>query len=277
MRRHEENRSGFLAMAGGIGIAMACSIASVSHAAEIVDWGGNVVEADQSLVLTSSSSNPAVEHYGGFDTNGDPLKLSPASGYTGADFYGYVRVAGGTGTSQVLVAHDVNGDFIRFKRDFADVDALVLWRQADFGGGLDSGSVAFDSTSTASMNIAKLGGWAPVRMVIRLEGGSQDGYYISEETPFVEGARTANPTALTWLAYDPAADLGGIAGAETNLVIGGRIDHVTEVGFYSYTPSLVANRLDIKTFAVTAVPEPSAMAAMGLAVTGLLARRRRRA
>ena len=259
-----------------VAIIVAACVANTAHAKLMVDWGGDYVTATQNF--SNGSGNLT---HGGF-IGGDPILISPASGYNGtsADFYGLTRqdfVTGGNANSRPQVENVGSNDRIQIKSDFAAGEALLLWRQGDFLNGLNTGNVGFDATSTVSMNINSYANFNPGRVVIRLQGGSNDGYYISDETPFNgTGAKSASPTGLTWRAYDPATDLDGVAGTITNIVFGGQIANVTEVGFFvedNVSSDADAFRLDSFEVSGVVIPEPASLALMGLG--GLLMLRRR--
>ncbi|MEX0776463.1 MAG: PEP-CTERM sorting domain-containing protein [Phycisphaeraceae bacterium] len=251
-------------------VAVLLAIACPAPAALIVDWGGNYVST------TVAFSGASGTNRGGF-SSGDPLLISPTSSYTGGDFYGHVAwtAAGQDGNYASVV--NATADRIEIKRYDTDLRSLILWRQGDFLNGLDSGNIGFDAGSTASMNINTLIQFDAGHLVIRLEGGSSDGYYISQETPFDgAGLKSANLTALTWLAYDPATSLTTF-GTPVNLLSGGKISHVTEVGFYTRSNNSGSpNAFRLDSFEVTAalIPEPATLALLALGGTMIFWRRR---
>jgi hypothetical protein len=251
--------------------------------AMLVDWGGQYVTGNAAL----SNGSTASMNYGGF-TDGDPQLISPSAGYSGPQFHGQINwpsentgIGALTGNGGQMVNNNTT-DRLELKRGGSSLAALILFRQGTFLNGLNSGNVSFDSSSTVSMNINTFALYDAGRVVIRLEGGSLDGYYVSQEAPFNGlNLKSANLTSLTWLAYDPATNLRTF-GSAVNILEGGLINHVTEVGFYAQQAAGAANsdstafRLD--SFEVTAVPEPGAGVAifLGLALLNLCRGGRRR-
>ncbi len=255
-------------------------VPQIGLSALVVDWGGDYVSANRAF----QNGSIAERNYGGF-IDGDPQVISPATeNYAGtnARFYGHMTWSPEEGSATGAggqVVHNGGSDRIELKRGYTDLSAVILWKQADFLNDLDAGNVSFDADSTVQMNINTYAAFDPGRVVIRLSGGSQDGYYISSETPFNgTGTKSANLTSLTWLAYDPASSLDTFGDA-TSLVSGGLISNVSEVGFYfnestgALTTDATALRLD--SFEVTAIPEPTVLPS-ALVGAGLVAVRRRR-
>lgn len=240
----------------------------------VVDWGGNYVAANQAF------SSGTTAGFGGFSA-GDPLQISPTTGYSGGAFYGQVAwTTTGSDGNYATVVNNTSLDRLEIKRYSTDIKALVLWRQADFLNGMNSGTVAFDNTSSVSMNLNTLVNFDAGRVVIRLEGGAQDGYYISQESPFNgTGLKSAQLTSLTWLAYDPATSLTTF-NSPTSLLADGMITNVTEIGFYTRSNNAAnpnAFRLDSFEVSAITVPEPAALTLVGLGALTLLARRRKTA
>lgn len=254
---------------GMMGLAFACS----TQAALIVNWGGDTISANQLLAAGIGNNK------GGF-AGGNPLQLSPTSGYSGGIFYGNVNwtTPGADGNYGQMLSNGIS-DRLEIKRYNTDLQAIVLWKQANFLNGLNTGVAAFDATSTVSMNLNTFVNFSPGRVVIRLQGGSQDGYYISQETPFNgTGSKSANPAALTWLSYDPANDLATF-GSSVNLLSGGLINNITEVGFYFRSNNATSpNAVRLDSFQATAVegviPEPASLTLIGASGLMLLPRRR---
>ena len=257
------------------------TLASVSglQSAMIVDWGGT---AYVSATTTPMGGQNATSPQGGF-SGGDPLLLNPTSNYDSSQssgvFYGAVTwTTTGADGNFGSVMNNSGGDRMEFKRYNTDLNALVVWRQADFLNGQSTGNVILDSSSTASMHLNTFVNFDGGRVVLRLQGGSQDGYYISQEAPFNSTASiiSSNFTSLTWLAYDPATSLSTF-GTPVDLLSGGVIDHVTEVGFYVHSNATSANAFRLDSFEVTssAIPEPSTWALLLGSIATLLFLRRR--
>lgn len=249
------------------------------QSALIVDWGGT---AYVSATTTPMGGQNATSPQGGF-SGGDPLLLNPTANYDSAQtsgvFYGAVTwTTTGADGNFGSVMNAVGGDRMEFKRYNTDLNVLVVWRQADFLNGHSTGNVGFDSSSTVSMRMNTFVNFDAGRVVLRLQGGSNDGYYISQQAPFNSTASTisANFTTLTWLAYDPATSLSDF-GAPVDLLSGGLIDHVTEVGFYVHSNATSANAFRLDSFEVNsiAIPEPSTWALLLGSMGALLFLRRR--
>ena len=254
--------------------AVLVSMIPTASAAVAVSWGvstGYVTESEQFANLDT----PGMQ-LGGF-SGGDPLQLSPTTDYTGGTFYGAVTwTSTGSDGNYGAVEQRTGGDTIEIKRFNADIQAVVLWRQADFLNGLNSSSITFDAASTASMNLTTFANFDAGRVVIRLEGGPNDGYYISQETPYNgTGSKVANLTSLTWQLHDPAASMSTF-GTVTPLVSGGLISNVTEVGFYTSSSATAANAFRASSFEVTAVPETTSAILAGLGFGSLCLRQKRK-
>ncbi|MFA7345982.1 MAG: PEP-CTERM sorting domain-containing protein [Terrimicrobiaceae bacterium] len=277
-------------------LAAALAGLSTANATVIVDWGGSSITTASfnsfrnytggAITTGGSGTNPASGVFGGF-SSGDPALISPSSNYTGGNFYGEVSftrnpawVAQDNSGLGADVENSTNPNRMVFKMGSATLNALVVWKQADFLNSLNTGNVGFDATSTVGININTLVEFNPGRVVIRLQGGSNDGYYISQSTPFnATGTKTASPTSLTWLAYDPATSLTTF-GAVTNLLSGAQISHVTEVGFlFQSTGVLTSNAFRLDSFDVNAiaVPEPATWGLLAFSLTTVMVLRRRRA
>ena len=257
-----------------LSLAVLATMIQTASAAVAVSWGvstGYVTTSQQFANLDTAGMR-----LGGF-SGGDPLQLSPTTDYTGGTFYGAVTwTATGSDGNYGAVEQRTGGDTIEIKRFNADIQAVVLWRQADFMNGLNSSSITFDAASTASMNLTTCTNFDPGRVVIRLQGGPNDGYSISQETPYDgTGPNEANLTSLTWQLYDPAASMSTF-GAVTPLVSGGLISNVTEVGFYTSSSATAANAFRAGSFEVTAVPETTSVILAGLGFGGLCIRRKRK-
>lgn len=242
-----------------------------SHGALVVDWGGNYVSADQALQA------------GGF-SGGEPLILSPGASYSGTSstFYGAIAITGSR-TRQTLIQNQSTADRIQLK--FTDGGtgtgaALVLWKQEDFLGGLDTGNVGFNSTDTISIDLATYAQFQPGRLVIQ-QGSS---YYVSQSVFSSTAATiTVNPTSLQWFNYDPtgwnatnSSTLSTIGSAATP-VSGGVLSGVTEIGFLFSSNDSSSNAVRISNFEVnmSAIPEPTSAALLAGGLVALCGRRRR--
>lgn len=233
-----------------------------------VDWGGNTVSADA-----------AFSSQGGF-SSGDPLLISPTTGYTGKPFYGYTQIFSGTVTNIQNAVGNATNDRIVLKMDNGTTNTgfLVLWKQTDFLNGLNTGNVGFDAASSIRTNIisyASQDANDSGRIVIR-SGGS---YYISSRIYSNTGnITTPDVTALPFYAYNPATTLDpNNPTTPVSIVSGGFIQNVTEVGFYFETNATLNNALRIEDFEVnlTAIPEPGSILVFSLLAPLALAFRRR--
>lgn len=259
---------------------VAAAFAADASATVIVDWGGNYVSSNRQFQNFTGDTTAGT--IGGF-SSGDPLLISPSSGYSGGDIYGSIawtlRPTQTENTGQGAIVKNASpSDQIELKMGGTDYAALLLWRQSDFLNGMNTGTVTLENTSTAAVDIKTYVGFDAGRVVIRLEGGSNDGYYISQETPFDgSGLKSASLTSLTWLSYDPATSLTA-TGSVVNLLSSGQIANVTEAGiqFEAHTDGSNALRFDSFEVDTAVIPEP---ATLGLIVIGgmLMAPRRRNA
>lgn len=239
------------------------------QAVVVVSYGGNYPTG------SFTNGSIAADNFGGF-SSGNPILLYDLP--SGPDLYGQVNWTAGVESTGSGGEID-SSDRIVLKRGMTNLAAVITFRQSDFQNGLGSGNLSFDASNTATMTISTDALFDAGRVVIRLQGGSQDGYYISQEGPFENaGVRAANLTSLTWLAYDPATDIRAF-GSVTNLLEGGLINNVTEVGFYvqqaagALTNDATAFR--VTSFVVTGIPEPSAGLTAILALGALALVRRR--
>lgn len=257
------------------------------HAALMVDWGGNYVSSSVQYSNPNPSNGLSVTQYGGF-SSGAPLLLSPGASYSGtsATFYGEVARTGGTGTftnasgtiPTAVVVNNGNADQLQVKLDGTGntASALFLWKQTDFLNGLNSGTLNLAAGSTVSTTVDSFSNGLSGRAVLRLSSGS---YYISSAIFSGIGTSTLDlVTDLAWFNYNPASAFGTI-GSSFNLVSGGVISNVTEVGFYTGVISSGANAVRVSSieFNYATIPEPSTFALLsGLGILLLVRRQRKR-
>lgn len=242
-----------------------------SSAVLVVDWGGDYV--------TTSTALQA----GGY-VAGEPQILSPASGYSGTSgtFYGATAITG-TRTRDNLIQQNSTSDRIQMKTSDAGTGVgafLVLWEQANFLGGLDTGNVAFGTGDQVSVQVATLANFSAGRLVLR-QGTS---YYISDALLSSVSTFNLTPASLNWYNYDPtgwnAADASTLntVGTAASIVSDGQIQNVTEIGFLFSSLDNSGNAARVQNFEVnlTAVPETGSLALiLPLAGTMVFIRRRR--
>lgn len=249
-------------LAGGI---------TTSLGALIVDWGGNYVTAS---TVPFSNLNGTSTQYGGF-SGGNPILLSPSSGYSGtsATFYGQATVSGSFSGSTGITNDALNGDRIEIKQNSQAISAVFLWKQTDFLNGLNGGTLNLAAGSSIGGNVVTYASGVPGRAVLRL--GSI--YYISQSVFTGTGAFSADLTTLNWFDYDPATSLTTI-GSAANIFTGGQISNVTEVGYFTGVTNGASNAVRVSSveFNAIAVPEPAAAVPALLGTMGILLWLRRR-
>ncbi|RYD38750.1 MAG: hypothetical protein EOP87_00975 [Verrucomicrobiaceae bacterium] len=268
-------------LSAGISVVLLCLWISggSARAALAVNWGGTGYV----------NANRTFNNTGGF-TGGNPDAFSipnypqvPASAVNTA-FYGKIETFSGTSGILSSVNNAETGDVISLKSSDSiegvanNTGFLVLWKQADFLNGLDTGNVGFTSSSTVTLTTTTYTNQSTAdsgRMVIRA-GGS---YYVSSQVFNAQNSTfNPTPTALSWFAYSPSLgiNVNNASLVAANIVSGGVIANVTEVGFYFETDR-TANAARIQDFDVNleAIPEPAALALTALAAPLCLRRKRR--
>ncbi|WFB36874.1 hypothetical protein P3T73_03745 [Kiritimatiellota bacterium B12222] len=245
----------------------ATGITSSDAAMLAVDWGGNYV----------GGGSEAFSSDGGF-TGGNPDVLSPTASYSGssATFYGKYEAFSGSPTPVSFNEIQDSGTTDRIQLKTADsaggqnTGFLVLWKQADFLNGLDSGMVGLDASSSLQISLTTYANQDATdsgRLVLRL--GSD--YYTSNRIFTGTGTTTTpDPTALTFYAYDPVTTTININNptVSTDIVSGGVISGVTEIGFY-FESIASANAVRVSEFSVNMVSIPEA-STWALVVLGLI-------
>lgn len=261
-----------------------------------VNYGGDYVNTSTTLngsnVVTQSGDNR-------WDIRGDSsltTALSPTSGYTGPTFYGALGIAssavgGGIGspsifTSQILDNGSNDEIYVKLQAAvkvglLAGAHQFVLFKKADFMNGLNASTVSLDNTTSFSLsanagpdgNTARFG---EGRFLV-MNGST---LYVSQSTWTLTSSMPVSliPTSTSWAVYSPTAtDLNfNQAGATFTSM---SFSDVTGLGFYAERDVMGDSgnyNLSVPTFSVTAVPEPSTHALLGLSfllVLGFLRRR----
>jgi hypothetical protein len=303
------------AIATGLALLAAAShAAAAADSPTIFAFGPatDYVTADKPLgrnpaaVTGSGEENDPYVHTISFD---DAAALGPASDYTGPQFYGGYTftsssVQGKAPAGRVLNNWSLigNNDAIRIYADAGDGNnwngstlgfaAAFIFKQADFIAGKTTGnfapdgfSVTWRASSGANGNLVPAGRW-----IVQVDGN----YYLSEATITAAGYNITATASLTgseltntkWAAYNPAASLNFDQDAASFTAL--ELTAVTAIGVYFEHDSYAATANDrsggllaLSTFAatgaITAIPEPGAMAALaGLATLAAVCAVRRR-
>ena len=256
--------------------------APVVSAQNLVAWGPstNLVTATTAGQRTSAGGVIA------FDLT---TSLAPASGYTGAAFYGGAQATGSmNGGFQIQNNNATNGggnDVLVFGKasSVASGDLLAgvfLWKKADFiTGSGDGDSVAVTSLSYTGRVNGSTSTGSEARFV--LQQGST--YLISASVGLTTTSASytlSDLSSVSWYAYNPTAGITAIGAQVLSPSFGG----VTAAGVYLTTASTGTNGLYLAlsqfsaSGTISAIPEPKTFAsAAGLVSLGLAgwARRKR--
>jgi hypothetical protein len=262
-------------------VAGFCITCSLSAQSTIVSFSGTgLVTSNQNLGSKGSFVYDA------------STAISPASGYTGQTFYGSIASTNETTapltTWQIFNNLDIGGPLDRIGISNGGTTSgaershygLIMFQQADFLGGLNTGTVSLNSTTSLSYGVRRTGG-NPSQAAFVIQNAT--GYFISSPTTLTNNqangfdAVTLNdPTATSWLSYDPTTNISTIGGAATPV-----LDGITAVGLW-FSNTRASDSSSFMGFYVQniefkAVPEPSAFALLAGALTlGVVMVRRRR-
>ena len=211
--------------------------------------------------------------------------LTPSSDYSGPALYGGVSRIGDNSFSLMRVNDGgtspqtgVANDYLLFRYNNATVTNASTLGVLLMG---QTSNVSFDSTSSISWSAARVAGTGHsgnVRAVILIDGT----YYISQSTVNLTStygsANMGNLTTLNWTTYTPGTSLFYSNNGNASIALSS-IDAVGILMTVNIPASGGTGNKDIwlGQLTVTAIPEPSAFAALaGLGALGLAASRRRR-
>jgi hypothetical protein len=315
LRYYERTKKGIAVMnqtllAATLTVALGITAA---RAGTIVNWGGDYVTGNQNYRGTTGTALTGVE-WGDDNASNDAVRvwafsestpLNPSANYSNlassAIFYGGVELwltnsltapntsrLGRVLNNSTTDANQITLDNGTAKRTYA----MWAWMKQDF---LDTSltgatvAVTLDATSSFTLDVANNTSnhhW--YRFVVK----SDDQYYLSSFTQTNDYTLTGTELMnTTWALYSPDLNLqanpgvtsaaaGGASGLLTFDVATSSLTNIQAVGLYaeSTTGAAAGNRdFQWAAFSVSAVaiPEPSAIALVGLGMLTLLTLRRR--
>jgi len=271
-------------------------VGSFANAALVVDWGGDYVSSDQGFGLADDTFTNNIDYgYGTsaadyykmqhFDSGTALIDPTTNPNYTGSAIYGAVATGAedlrGTqnmssvdsrseirnnGANDLLVLGSNNNRIMEF---------ATLWDIAD-GTAVDSFSVGINFMATPGTAGAGAT-YASLHYMVE-QGGS---WYISETSYTADGSNTLSGVDLTNELWVPVTLNDGSFTNMNFTKTGGStltLNDVDWVGLYSsfYVTASGDEQVEISSFEVNAVPEPSTFALLGgFAALGAVLLRRR--
>lgn len=269
-----------------VGIALVLCGGQVADAALLVDWGGDYVSSYQQF-SGSPTSTAGVTTY----LYSTTAAKSPASGYTGPEFYGAFSLTNSSGTGTPAfnsldrfgVANSGVADQIRIGAvaptgETVTMRGLVFFQKEDFLGGGNAGPVTLDNASSFSLNVVSSGGSSrQFKMAVYAFVDGSWNWYLSQATG--AGAAALNITgadASLWGLYSingSTSPLDSAPSAAAYTVSGSTFADIGAVGYYfNYTSSIGTNTtiyVDSFEFNGVSVPEPHAIL-LGLTALGFV-------
>ncbi len=260
-----------------ITFATAQALAIGTQAATIVQWGERAANYSTDIVSSNPNNSAEVGTFTGAVSN-------PTVGATyypnaaGRTPIFNVTSANTPDTSRVL--NQASGD----RLDLSDltiangekIELMYVWGAAVTGGTSQflTGDSTLESLSLSGFSTNRTNFTNELRFIIR-----KDGNWFASQNLGIAGGYSdrdiADTSLATWSAFTPIT--GG--SATVGLVTPIDMTNVDSVGFYlNQTNNSGASNSVFSNFAyfeATAVPEPSALALLGLGAIGLFARRRR--
>ncbi len=236
----------------GLALVLAFVLAPV-RAATIVDFGGEMVGADAYLFDIVNVDSV-------FD---DTAPTSPSAGYAGPVFYTGAW-KGESHFDGVELKDNGGADYLLLDIWKNDSGVVVLVKDEDFVGSPSAVDIDAQTTFTATTS-----GW--IDYVAFVAQDSAGDYFVSSQATDVAGVWTLTGSG-NWMAYDPATHVKPPEGAGSPQ----SLTDVQAVGVYfGFHGSRWQPSGQLDTWQVNVIPEPAAMALMGLAGLTVLIRRRR--
>jgi len=267
-----------------VGIALVLCCSRQADAALLVDWGGDYVSSYQQFAGSPTSTVGVTTYL--YSTT---APKSPASGYTGPEFYGAFSLtnSSGTGTPAFTtldrfgVANSGAADQIRIGAaaptgETITMRGLVFFQKEGFLGGGNAGPVTLDNTSSFSLNVtSSVGSSRQFKMAVYAFVDGSWNWYLSQAAGAGAAAlNISNAGASLWGLYsinESTSPLDSAPLSAAYTVSGSAFADIGAVGYYfNYTSSAGANAtiyVDSFEFNGVAVPEPHAVL-LGLIALG---------